>query len=827
MARGAESADSRRRPLRRTPPAPMNLNLGIALPSFRFPTRIGFAAAALIFGQRVAGQVAAPAPAADGETIQLSAFEVDAAATRGYGAAETMTGTRVKTAIMDLPYTVNVLTSEFFEDFGLFELSDNVTHVSSFTGLDIGGNFNLRGFTSSSQLRDGFFRLGRYGSSNIDRMEIIKGSNAAIYGRSSPGGMVNMISKRPRSTESRKLTFNYGDYGTERVTLEATGPLLRTRFGRTNYIFTGSHYQRDFEQEFARNRNHEYYLAFEHVTPGGTRLFLSAEHFLQLRDAPLAAVPLVVDQKGTTTATDDVAVGYALNLGRYSAYGPRSELNRGNNGLTAVLEKTFSPVWSARVSGNYYRARRWDYNQNTGWGTININPANPATPVRSQRGATPNRTRIFEDGGGFQGDLLATYRTNDKRIEHRTLLTLDVNDYYRWDPTLSYGPTSHPDIVAWNAARTVNLDASFRPLAPIPYFPKWYRESQSEVITRRRKYRTTAVGGILRHQAALMDGRLLGYAGARIDNVRFRHREFLTAIPGYALGELIDKTVTELKPNVGVNYRFSPQIRGFLNYSESYFVNQGETPALIAEPTYKTEGAAGWDYGFKGALLGDRLTYTVSGFYITRENVTVTDVEETPLGSGNFVQVQRRDGNQLVRGYEVDVNWLVSDEVSLMASYGNVYSIYTDFGTAFPAAIGRRVAFISPENGSVSAKWSPRRGRLKGFSTNLGVTYVGATPTELPNAGDVYSTTAGTGARVVTSSTRAWSLRAPSYSLWSLGMRYQTQGRGRFGHSFGINVNNLFDRDYLRVGASAANRLLGEERAVYFTYSLTDRARGR
>jgi iron complex outermembrane recepter protein len=815
------------------------MNLRLPPPALlRRSTASGCLVAALAVGGlfltalRVSGQAAAQArpaeaPPADSETIMLSVFEVDAAATRGYGAAETMTGTRVKTAIMDLPYTVNVLTSEFFEDFGLFELSDNVTHVSSFTGLDIGGNFNLRGFTSSSQLRDGFFRLGRYGSSNIDRMEIIKGSNAAIYGRTSPGGMVNMISKRPRSTGSRKITLNYGDYGTERATLEATGPLFRNRFGRTNYLFTASHYQRDFDQEFARNRNHEYYLAFEHSTPGGTRLFLSVEHFLQLRDAPLAAVPLVVDQKGTTSVADDVAVGYARALGRYSAYGPQSELNRGNNGVTAVLEKSFGSVWSTRVSGNYYRARRWDFNQNTGWGTININPSNPALPIRTQRGATPNRTRIFEDGGGFQGDLLATYRTHDNRIEHRTLLTLDVNDYYRWDPTLSYGPANHPDIVAWNAARTVNLDSSFLPLAPIPYFPKWYKESQSEVITRRRKYRTTAIGGVLRQQTSLLDGRLLAYAGGRFDDVRFRHREFLTPIPGYGLGELIDKSVTEVKPNAGVNYRIAPRFRGFVNYSESYFVNQGDTPALIAEPSYKSEIAGGWDYGFKGSALNERLTYTVSGFYITRENVTVTDVEEQPIGSGNFVQVSRRDGNQLVRGYELDVNWLVTDELSLLASYGNVYSIYTDFGSAFPAAVGRRVAFIAPENGSVSAKWSPRQGRLKGFSANLGVTYVAATPTELPNAGDVYTTTPGTGARVVTSSTGQWDLRAPGYSLWSLGLRYQTQGRGRLAHSFGVNVNNLFDRDYLRVGASAANRLLGEERAFYFTYSLTDRDGGR
>jgi len=95
--------------------------------------------------------------------VQLSPFEVRATENRGYVAAETLTGTRVATQIKDLPYTVNVLTSEFFKDFGMFQLDDTLTQVGGLTGLDIGGGFNLRGFSSSSQLRDGFYRLGRYG----------------------------------------------------------------------------------------------------------------------------------------------------------------------------------------------------------------------------------------------------------------------------------------------------------------------------------------------------------------------------------------------------------------------------------------------------------------------------------------------------------------------------------------------------------------------------------------------------------------------------------------------------------------------------------------
>ena len=121
-----------------------------------------------------------PATSAESETVKLTEFTVKAEPNRGYAASETLTGSRVRTQIAELPYTVNVITSEFFEDFGIFEFSDNLIQVGGFTGLDVGGGFNLRGFGSTSQLRDGFFRLGRYGSSNVDRIEIIKGNNAAI-----------------------------------------------------------------------------------------------------------------------------------------------------------------------------------------------------------------------------------------------------------------------------------------------------------------------------------------------------------------------------------------------------------------------------------------------------------------------------------------------------------------------------------------------------------------------------------------------------------------------------------------------------------------------
>jgi outer membrane receptor protein involved in Fe transport len=115
---------------------------------------------------------------------------------------------------------------------------------------------------------------------------------------------------------------------------------------------------------------------------------------------------------------------------------------------------------------------------------------------------------------------------------------------------------------------------------------------------------------------------------------------------------------------------------------------------------------------------------------------------------------------------------------------------------------------------------------LKGFSTNLGVTFVGATPTELPTAGDVYTTLPG-GKRVVTQSTGQWSLKAPAYTIWNLGVRYRLQSAGKYSQTFAINVNNLTDENYFRGGSAGANtRYPGEKRSVFFTYTLGRRSGG-
>jgi iron complex outermembrane recepter protein len=787
--------------------------------AMKHPRLLRAAFAALAWLPAGFAQTAAPAAVpTDDEVVRLSPFEVKADDNRGYVAAETMTGTRVATQIKDLPYTVNVVTSEFFEDFALFQLDDTLVQVGGMTGLDIGGGFNLRGFSSSSQLRDGFYRLGRYGQTNIDRLEIIKGPNAGIYGRTSPGGMVNMISKAPRKENAYKLTLRGGSFDTAQATLQSTGTLGSPK---TYHILIASQYNRGGADlmDWFHIRENQGFLALKHEFDNGGRLLVSAEYFKQYRNAPQSSAPVITDQKNTASNLDDEAVGYAMNLARYNAFGPHSELYRGSNTGYLSYDKQLNDTVSIRVGGQLFQADRWDYNQNTGFGAITINSTNAASNLTSTRGAAPNRGLIFEDGGGLQFDTVARYDLLGGRVANKTLVTVDFNDYYRYDPTRASGAASA--LAAWSAAgsgRVVALTPDYRPVAPLTYFGAGLDDAPLANLTRYTRRRATVFGGMLRHESRWLDDSLLTYVGVRFDKVKFSELEYLGTVNGVQ-GTLdnpvvVKRTVNQTKPNFGALYKVSDSFRLYANYSESYFVNQTDNPSVIADPFYAPETAEGWDYGLKGSLFGDRLNYTLGFYDIQRFNVRVTEVVESPEGSGNFVTVTRPDGHQKNTGWEADVNWAVDRHWSAGLSFGHVKAIYTDFGSAFPLAVGRKVQNVSPENGSIYLKFNGSEGRLKGFSANLGVTYVAETPTEAPNAGDTYATGAG-GVRTLPRTTNQWKLTVPSFTLWNLGLTYSWKQGSDLSHQLRFNVNNVFDRDYLKV-----NRTLGDPRGVFVSYTL-------
>ncbi|HTQ30728.1 MAG TPA: TonB-dependent receptor, partial [Opitutaceae bacterium] len=228
---------------------------------------------------------------------------------------------------------------------------------------------------------------------------------------------------------------------------------------------------------------------------------------------------------------------------------------------------------------------------------------------------------------------------------------------------------------------------------------------------------------------------------------------------------------------------------------------------------FKPETAKGWDYGIKGSYFDETLNFTLGGYYINRYNVSVTDDVIDPT-TGNHTMVARSDGNQVDKGAEFDLSWQPNPNLSITASAAIVNAKYKNFGVAFPEAIGRSVANVSPENGSIITKYTFTTGPLKGLDVEGLATYVSSTPTESPTAGD--TTTLVNGQYVVTAHTDQYKLRIPSFTIWDFGLHYQLPwGWNHVQQTIGLNIINAFNKYYLKTSKN-----LGDTRSIIISYQI-------
>ena len=107
-------------------------------------------------------------------------------------------------------------------------------------------NFTIRGFRSSLNLRNRIPYKGFTDSSMIDRIEIVKGPAAVLYGLSDPGGLVNIITKKPLDVKHADVQFRIGSESNRRVEWDAGGPLDEE--GKVLFRFTGSYDEGDHQR---------------------------------------------------------------------------------------------------------------------------------------------------------------------------------------------------------------------------------------------------------------------------------------------------------------------------------------------------------------------------------------------------------------------------------------------------------------------------------------------------------------------------------------------------------------------------------------------------
>ena len=142
--------------------------------------------------------------------------------------------TRTQTAIQDTPQSVSVVSQGVLEDIGASRLLDALNVAG---GVGISNNFGAqglakytsRGFSSGEFFRNGFPINRGYpaipDSSNIERIDVIRGPSSAMYGRSDPSGTFNIVTKQPEKERQTTIGLQGNNYGTYRGTLDTTGAI--------------------------------------------------------------------------------------------------------------------------------------------------------------------------------------------------------------------------------------------------------------------------------------------------------------------------------------------------------------------------------------------------------------------------------------------------------------------------------------------------------------------------------------------------------------------------------------------------------------------------
>jgi iron complex outermembrane receptor protein len=194
---------------------------------------LGYGTAVCLLASGLAAQTAPAAVADSNDTVKLPSFTVSDTQDKGYLAANSVSATRISTPIADLPFAVSAFTQQFITDTGAQDIGDIVQYAAGVSngsnGYTFSADFYLRGFQQYPE-ENGFFEgthASNYvDSSDIERVEVVKGPASLLYGQIQPGGTVNYITKSPQEKAFVSTDLQFGSYNFGRATLDINQPLV-------------------------------------------------------------------------------------------------------------------------------------------------------------------------------------------------------------------------------------------------------------------------------------------------------------------------------------------------------------------------------------------------------------------------------------------------------------------------------------------------------------------------------------------------------------------------------------------------------------------------
>ncbi len=595
----------------------------------------------------------------------------------GYVATRTAAGSKTDTALVEAPRSISVATRQQMEDRNVRNLDDAVRYMPGIVASSYGSDtradwLRVRGF-EPTQFLDGLpLPKGTYANPkqetwNLDRLALLRGPASSVYGQTPPGGLLDMVSRRPSAEDSHEIQLQYGSDNQRQINFASTGKID----DEGQFLYSLSGVVRDSGTQIDHVDNKRYNIApsLTWNIDEDTRFTLLTQFTRD--DTGITSQFLPV--QGTKIDMPFGKVSHHKNLGD-----PDWEYyDRTYYALGYAFEHRLNDVWQFKQNLRYTKSDLSFQGLTVG--------SYPFTQVDNEGNVGRTSTIVDEDISQFAVDnnFQADFATGD--VRHTLLLGLDHQR----------SNTNYTSIFGDGLTTNVNNPIYGQPIVRPPRSTAFYDYNQ----------KTYQTGLYVQDQMALDQWRLT--VGGREDWVH-TSTEFFNK--GDATNTQRDKAFSG---NAAISYVFDSGFVPYLSYAESFQPTTGAS-ASSTESFKPTEGKQ-WELGIKYQPPGSNTLLSAAVYDLTQKNVSVTTtVGATPITS--------QTGEVKVRGLELEAVSDVTENLKIIAAYTLAKSEVQKGDYK-----GNRLQLMPNQQASLWADYTWHTGVLDGFGIGAGARYTGNT----------------------------------------------------------------------------------------------------
>lgn len=475
----------------------------------------------------------------------------------------------------------------------------------------------------------------------VEQVEVLKGPASLLYGQVLPGGLVNMVSKRPRAETFAEAATTLGSHEFRQATLDMGTPLSENGKAafRVNALAMNSNDETD--HVWFKNRFIAPSLSLDLGPRTDFTILTSYQERQYIRQQGL---PII----GTVQSNPNGAIPRDRFTGEPGQDPYRGYQSRVGYALTHRFDNG------------------WTVNQNARWQSFTLNGQLVANGLLRADNRTLRRTATDQH---WDGDTI----------------TLDTNAQRRFDT----GFGAHDITVGVDYLRTRENSLSYNcSVRDLDVYQPVYGSPINCPANPRTDSSTTvrAIGVYARDQIALGE-RWNAVFGLRHDTASTYSTDHLTQ-------SREDSSDNAITGSGALMYEIAPGVRPYISYATSFYPNSGTN---VVGNTFKPESGRQWEAGVKIDLDDGATSITVAAFDLERRNVLQAD----PVNDGYSIAV----GKQRTRGAELGWASDLGNGLSLMGGYAYLSAVVVDDGGQVPSTNNTRLNSVPRHSFNVTARY--------------------------------------------------------------------------------------------------------------------------